>query len=172
MIRLIALGLIAAAYVVTCFVSPYGFWMKDAPVVAKVADLPDSAIPRDIDSQLRFRAIQVPVKRPDLPVSASRAALGWSYRNFEALKLPFYTYPDHGYVMYAESQKFLQIIPLDDEALANLNAAAGRDLTAGFAFQGWRYVWGWLFVLALVIWLGFQFRHEAVMRKLEREQDD
>jgi hypothetical protein len=171
MIRLIALGLIVAAYAATCFVSPYGFWMKDSPRVAVVAELPDSAIPPDIDQQLRFQAIQVPADRPDLPFSASRVQLGWSYRIFEALKLPFHTYTDYGYVLYAESRNVLQIIPLDDAALARLNAAAGRDLTAGYAFPGWHYLWGWLFVAALAVWLAFQFRHEAVMRKRELESE-
>jgi hypothetical protein len=172
MIRLIALGLIAAAYIATCFVSPYGFWMKDAPAVAKVADLPDAAIPPDIDRQLNFKAIQIEISRPDLPYQPSRIALGRRFRTFEALALPFSYYGEDGYVLYAVSRKRLQIIPLDDAQLANLNAIAGRDLTQGFKLHWWNYMWGWLFAIALGIWLVFQFAHEAKMRRLENEAED
>lgn len=170
MIRMIALGLIVAAYAVTCFLSPYGFWMKDSPRVERVAELPDAAIPPDI--RWRFdKGLQVAVNRPDLPLQASRPRLGWAYRNFEALKLPFWNYSGSGYALYSESRKYLQIIPLDDAALARLNAAAGRDLTTGYSFRGWKYLWGWVFVLAFAVWLSFQFRHDAAMRKREREQE-
>lgn len=170
MIRMIALGLIVAAYAVTCVVSPYGFWMKDSPKVEAVAELPDAAIPGDI--RWRFdKGLQVRIDRPDLPLAASRAKLGWAYRNFELLKLPFYPYAGQGWVLYSESRNYLQMIPLDDAAVANLNAVAGRDLTAGFTFQSWRYLWGWVFVALFAVWLVFQFRHEAVVRKRERERE-
>jgi hypothetical protein len=172
MIRLIALAVIAAAYFATCFLSPYGFWMKDAPAVAKVADLPDAAIPGDIDYQIRFKAVQIEISRPDLPFAPSRVALGRQFRTFEALKLPFAAYSDSGYVLYAESRKRLQIIPLDDAQLAAVNAAAGRDLTAGYKLPWWNYVWGWGFALVMAIWLVFQFAHEAKMRRLENEAED
>lgn len=173
MIRMIALGLIAAAYAVTCFVSPFGFWMKDSTAVVKVADLPDAAIPPDIHRQLEVKALQVVVDRPDLPFEPSRVALGKQFRTFEALKLPLAAYRvEPGYVLYAISRKRLQIIPLDDARLANINGLAGRDLTAGYKLPWWRYVWGWLFAVALGIWLIFQFAHEAKMRKLENEAED
>ena len=172
MIRLIALGLILAAYAVTCFISPYGFWMKDAPAVAKVAELPDAAIPGNIDYLIRFKATQIAIDRPDLPFAPTRVALGRQFRTFEALKLPFAAYGDTGYVLYAESRKRLMIIPVDDARLAELNGSAGRDLTAGFKLPWWKYVWGWGFALAMAIWLVFQFAHEAKMRRLENEAED
>ena len=172
MIRLIALGVIVAAYVATCFVTPFGFWMRDAPAVAKVADVPDGAIPPDITSQLRLKAIQYPIDRPDLPFEPSRVSLGYSFRTFSALGLPFSSYGGKGYVLYAESRKLLQVIPLDDEKLANLNAIAGRDLTRGYKLPWWNYMWGWSFVALLAIWLVFQFAHEARMKKLENDGQD
>lgn len=172
MIRLIALGLIAAAYAVACFVSPYGFWMRDAPAVEFVAEVPDGAIPPDISYQLELKAIQYPIARPDLPLSASRVRLGYAFRTFEALKLPFSAHGSKGYVLYAESRKLLQVIPLDDEKLANLTGIAGRDLTEGFSLPWWKYAWGWLFVLALLIYLPFQFAHDARVRKLENDGQD
>lgn len=172
MIRMIALGLIGALYAVALFLSPHGFMMTDLPRVEKVADLPDSAIPYDIRYRLERVAIQFPNNRPDLPLEASRPALGWSFRNFEALKLPFAAYGDqNGFVMYAESRKWLQVIPLDAEALAAINAAAGRDLTAGYKFQAWKYAWGWVFVVLLLLWLFFQFRHEHLARKAEEAEE-
>lgn len=172
MIRLSALGLIVAAYLVTCFLSPYGFWMKDAPAVAKVADLPDAAIPSDIRWKLETKATKYPVSRPDLPVEASRLALGRQFRTFEALALPFASYGQGDYVLYAESRKYLQVLPVDDAKLAELNGIAGRDLTAGFKLDWWKYFWGWLFVAAIGIWLIFQFAHEAKMRRLENDGQD
>ena len=170
---MIALGLIAAAYLVTAFVSPFGFWMKDSTAVAKVADLPDAAIPPDVRYQLEVKALQVVVDRSDLPFEPSRLALGKQFRTFEVLALPLAAYREEpGYVLYAISRKRLQIIPLDDAKLANVNALAGRDLTAGYKLPWWNYVWGWLFAVALGIWLVFQFAHEAKMRKLENEAED
>ena len=172
MIRLIALGLIVAAYVGVCFVSPFGFWMRDAPAVSMVAEVPDGAIPPDISRQLELKAIQYAIDRPDLPVQASRVRLGYAFRSFEALKLPFSAYGGRGYVLYAESRKLLQVIPLDDAKLANLNAIAGRDLTAGYKLPWWNYVWGWIFVALIAIWLVFQFAHEARIKKLENDGQD
>ena len=172
MIRLIALGLIVAAYAAVCFVSPYGFWMRDAPAVAMVAEVPDGAIPPDIAYQLEVKAIQYRIDRPDLPVQASRVRLGYAFRTFEALKLPFWAYGEKGYVLYADSRKFLQVIPLDDQKLANLNAVAGRDLTAGYKLPWWNYVWGWIFVILIAAYLPFQFAHDARMRRQENEGRD
>ena len=167
MIRLSALGLILLAYIGACFVTPFGFWMRDAPAVDLVAEVPDGAIPVDISRKLEIDAIQYKIERPDLPLHASRVRLGYGFRTFSVLGLPFSAHARRGFVMYAESRKLLQVIPLDDEKLANLNAIAGRDLTAGYKLPWWSYVWGWLFVAALAIWLVFQFAHEARMRKLE-----
>jgi len=173
MIRMIALGLIAAVYFVTCFISPFGFWMKDSTAVAKVAELPDAAIPPDVRYRLENKALQVAVNRPDLPFEPTRLALGKQFRTFEVLALPLAAYKQEpGYVLYAISRKRLQILPVDDAKLANINALAGRDLTAGYQLPWWNYVWGWLFAVALGIWLIFQFAHEAKMRKLENEADD
>ncbi|MES2442902.1 MAG: hypothetical protein V4574_08735 [Pseudomonadota bacterium] len=169
MIRLIFLGLIAAAYAVVCMVSPHGYWLTDLPRVAKVADLPPAAIPADFAMRLRKTGLSVPVERSDLPYEASPVRVGFSFRNFEGLKLPFVTYNDMGFVLYAESRRVTQIVPLDDAGKAALAAAAGRDLTQGYRFPWWQYSWGWLFVAALAVWLVFQFAHEARVRKAEGE---
>lgn len=172
MIRLIALGLIVAAYVGVCFVSPYGFWMRDAPAVAMVSEVPDGAIPPDISRQLEVDAIQYPINRPDLPLQASRVRLGYAFRTFEALKLPFMTYEGKGWVLYAESRKLLQVIPLDGEKLANLKTVMGHDPTAGYKLPWWNYMWGWIFVFLILVYLPFQFAHDARMRKLENDGQD
>ena len=170
MIRLVSLGLIVAAYVVACVLSPHGFWMTNLPRVEKIAELPAEALPKNIEYQIRFEALQIPVRRRDLPYAPSKPALGYSYRNFETLKLPFAAYEANGFVIYSESRKFLQVIPLTDETRQAITKALGRDPTAGYRFAWWKYSWGWLFAAALGIWLIFQYRHEYLMRRLRARE--
>lgn len=170
MIRLIFLGLIVAAYAAACVVSPHGFWMSNIPRVEKIADIPPSLLPEDADQRVRFGSIQIATRRPDLPSSPSKTMLGYSYRNFEVLKLPFAAYEDQGVVMYAESRKLLLVVPLDDAEKAALEK--GGIKVGGYHFAWWKFAWGWLFAAALGVWLIFQYRHEYLVRKrIEREQE-
>lgn len=172
MIRLIFLGLIVAAYAAVCVVSPHGFWMSNIPRVEKIADIPEAALPEDADKRVRFGSLQIPTRRPDLTSTPSKIMLGYSYRNFETLKLPFAAYEDQGVVMYAESRKLLLVVPLDKEEQAALVKALGHDPIASYKFPWWKFTWGWPFAAALGIWLIFQYRHEYLVRKrIAREQE-
>jgi hypothetical protein len=164
MIRLVFLGLIAAAYAVVCFVSPYSFWMLDEPHFAQLAYFPEGPDAMEIGTPLRRSGIEIPTNRPDLPPYNAGIKIGYSYRTFSALKLPLFVYADQGPVIYGETSTHTKLTPMDDASRALVTKKLGRDPLAGFGLPYLRSMWGLLFFAALAIWLFFQYRHEARRR--------
>lgn len=164
MIRLVFLGLIAAAYAVACFVSPHPFWMLDTPHIEKLASFPRGPEAYQISKPLNESGMVIPVKRLDQPYYPDGVRIGYAYRTFSALKLPFAIYSDPGLVIYTESQSETRMTALDDYTRKFVTQKLGHDPMDGFKMPWLSYLWGWLFAAALLIWLFFQYRYEARKR--------
>jgi hypothetical protein len=165
MIRLVFLGLIAAAYAAVCFVSPRPFWMLDEPHIEQLAYFPEGADAQEIGTPLRESGIVIPTNRPDLPPYNAGIKIGYSYRTFSALKLPLFVYADQGQVIYAETTTQTKMTPMDDASRKLVTEKLGKDPLAGFGLPYLRSMWGLLFFAALILWLFFQYRHEARRRE-------
>jgi hypothetical protein len=165
MIRLVFLGLMTAAYAVVCFVSPHPFWMLDTPHIEQLASFPRGEDAWQISQPLNTSGTIIPVKRLDQPFYPEGVRIGYAYRTFSALKLPFVVYSDPGPVIYTESSSETRLTPLDEETHKYVTQKLGHDPLAGHGLPYLQYLWGWLFVVALLIWLFFQYRYEARKRE-------
>lgn len=164
MIRLVFLGLIAAAYAAVCFLSPYPFWMLDTPHIEQLASFPKGPDAFQISKPLSVSGMVIPVKRLDQPYTPEGVRIGYAYRTFSAMKLPFLVYSDPGPVIYTESMHETRLTPLDDETRKYAAEKLGHDPLQGFDLPYRTYLWGWAFVVALLVWLFFQYRYEARKR--------
>ena len=171
MIRLVFLGLIAAAYAVVCFVSPHSFWMLDQPHTRELAAFPRGPEAYRISQPLKDSGMVVPVKRLDQPYYPEGVKIGYSYRTFSALKLPLFIYTDQGPIIYTESRDETRLTQLDDETRKFVTEKLGRDPFAGFGLPYLANMWGLGFVAALAIWLFFQYRYERIRDAKRREEE-
>lgn len=171
MIRLICLGLIAAAYAVVCFVSPHSFWMLNTPHTVQMASFPRGPEAYQILKPLNESGMVIPVKRLDQPYYPDGVRIGYVYRTFSALKLPLAIYSDPGPVIYTESRDETRMTPLDDATRKYVTEKLGHDPMQGFELPYRDYLWGWAFVIAIAVWLFFQFRYERIREARRREEE-
>ena len=98
-----------------------------------------------------------PGARPALKV-------GWSFREISMLGLPLWAYREYGLVTYLEEPAGYQIailMPQQIELLEELTGHAYR----GRSFPFWKYMWGWLIVLAFAAVFFLFLREEARKRE-------
>jgi hypothetical protein len=123
--------------------------MSNTPEIALVADLPDDS---------RFEAYGSDGKTVTLD-------LGWSYREFSALWMPFAAWKEHGLVFYSRgADGQTNLAPATRRELSAIKALTGVDYETDYAFPYWQYLWGWI-PLTLVIALVFWRRHVEQKRK-------
>lgn len=126
--------------------------MSNTPEIALVADLPNDS---------RFEAYGPNGDTVTLD-------LGWSYREFSALWMPFAAWKEAGFVFYSRgADGQTNLAPATRRELAAIKQLTGIDYEADYAFPYWRYYWGWI-PLALVIGLiGWRWRQEQKRKDAE-----
>lgn len=114
--------------------------MSNTPEIALIADLPDDS---------RFEAYGANGETVALD-------LGWSYREFSALWMPFAAWKEEGFVFYAHGPDGqTHLAPATGRELAAIKQLTGVDYEADYAFPYWQYYWGWgplALVIGLVVW--------------------
>lgn len=105
------------------------------------------------------RSLRSPEARPELK-------LGWSFREISFIGLPLWAYREYGLVTYLEEPAGYQIAILMPKQVELLEELTGHDY-AGRSFAFWKYMWGWLIVLAFAAAFFLFLREEA--RKREEE---
>jgi len=123
--------------------------MSNTPEVALVADLPDDS---------RFEAYGPDGRTVTID-------LGWSYREFSALWMPFAAWKEEGLVFYSRgTDGQMNLAPATRRELAAIKALTGVDYEADYAFPYWQYYWGWI-PLSLVIAFVVRRRRQEQKRK-------
>lgn len=137
------------------------------PRIAKVADLPPGTDTAKLENFLRFGAFLPKGRMPDdvryMPqvVDPGPPMLGWSFREFDLMALPFWATKEMGFVLYREGANGYQVVPLDKDYLDLLaQETGGKHLEEGYFFPVWRYTWGWAIVALVLAWIVLQFRAE------------
>lgn len=174
-IRAAIFFLILAAWVAAGFMGGRSWLMTSMPMMTKIADLPANADHAKFERFLTH-GILLPKDRP-MPGqprfmteldSPGKPMLGYSYREFSVLALPFSARTDMGISLYQEGKDGYKVFPLDKDYLDLLEKELGVRLEAGYSFPFWKFIWGWLFAGAVIIWLIFKRRDEL---RRQREAD-
>ena len=94
-------------------------------------------------------------------------ALGYSFRQISGARMPFAAWPEYGLVLYDRAAGGTRMVPLDADYLRLLEREVGRPLPRDIAFPYHRYMWGWLFVAAFIVWLVIHRRLDDRRRAAE-----
>ncbi|WP_157217437.1 hypothetical protein [Flavisphingomonas formosensis] len=161
-------AVLLVAFAAISFWSPRSWSLTDRPRIDLVAPIPKEA---DLLKMRRFVSygITIPKTMPDIArlipgTTETAPALGYSFREVDILRMPIFAYEDQGYVMFVERAGSYQAVPLDADYLKLLRQAAGRDLSAGYSFSVWPYLWGWSMAVGFLLWLGLQVLDEKRRR--------
>lgn len=162
MVRHAVLALILLAYAAAAALSPLPWNARSTPMVAPVAALPQDEIgdlAALLDSGIRLDHAIDPAIPDEGPI-----ALGFSYRQFSIAKLPILAYRELGLALMRDTPTGLTFVPLNDAQLAELSSKTGVEISPRYSFPRWKYMWGWLFAVALMGWYLLQRRSEIARR--------
>lgn len=168
----IALGLLAAAYAVTFFLSEREWGLTNIPRVEEVDTLPETdrlaAVRRytQIGSGLLPYLPRERARRAaSVAEEGQRLKVGFSYREISILRVPVWASEDNGLVTYLELPSWYQIALINEDQIRLLERISGRSY-AGYSFPRWKHMWGWLFLLGL---LGWYLLHRRALAKWREE---
>ena len=139
------------------------------PRIDEVAVIPDNAKTAQVREYTEYGSGILPYMpreaRPGPgPDSERPIKLGWSYREFSLLRMPFWASKELGFVTYIETPEGLRFSVMVPEQLALLEQLTGETYSKRYSFPWHSHLWGWLFVLAFLTWLALNRRAEAKWR--------
>ncbi|MEA3015370.1 MAG: hypothetical protein QOI38_92 [Sphingomonadales bacterium] len=168
----IALGLLAAAFAVTFFLSEREWGLTSMPRVEAIDTLPDTP---ELAAVRRYTQIgsgllpYLPRERAGKAASVARAGqplrVGFSYREVSILRLPIWASEDNGLVTYLELPAWYQIALINPDQVRLLERISGRSYS-DYSFPVWKHMWGWLFLLGLI---GWYLLHRRALAKWREE---
>jgi len=176
--RDIVMAVVVIALLAALLFSPRYWVAQSRSTISHVADLPkDRELPEFVDmvwlagvhvAHQRSKAEQAarlngPVADTRFTLEDEEPRLGYSVREFSMLGMPFAYWTEGGYALYTRSPSETRLMPLNEAGIAELNEAAGEDLTAGFVYPFWKHLWGWLVVAGVALWA--LLRHMAILRQ-------
>lgn len=162
MLRTAVLALIILAYIAVAALSPLPWNARSTPMVLTVAALPQGELgdlAALLESGIRLNHPEDTTISADAPI-----ALGFSYRQFSIAKLPILAYRELGLALVRDTPTGLTFVPLNDAQLAELSSKTGVEISPRYSFPRWKYMWGWLFAVALMGWYLLQRRAEIARR--------
>lgn len=162
MVRHFVLALIILAYGAVVVQSPLPWNARSMPAIAPVTTLPQDDLGELadlLDHGIVLNHPLDPALSADAPIT-----LGFSYRQFSVIKLPILAYRELGLSLIRDTPVGLNMVPLNDEELAELSRKTGVQIPSQYSFPAWHYMWGWLFAVALLGWYLLQRRAEIARR--------
>jgi hypothetical protein len=162
------LTLIAAAMLAILFLSDRPVGLTDMVRIDELAVLPGERLGQvraytEVGSGLiPYFPGEAVAPRADPP----QLKLGWVYREFSALRMPFFARSEVGPVTFIELPAGRQFAILGPEQAAQIDEMVGRPVAQGQGFAWYEHLWGWLIVLGLLAWTLLR-RREARIREDE-----
>lgn len=101
-----------------------------------------------------------PRDRPPMP------RIGYSYRELSILRVPIWGHADQGIVLFLEMPEGYYFVPLDEAQVRALDRVLGTSY-ADYRFPFWEHLWGWLFLLGLIVWTILHLRAGARLAEEE-----
>ena len=156
----IFLSLLAVAMAAVLLLSERPWGLTSSPRVEEVAILPDDPRLEPVRRYTQWGSGMLPYVSERARKAAANEIpplkLGWTYREWNMLGMPFYAsaepYGGNGFVTYLELTGGIKVAVINDDQMALLEELAGRSLSEGYSFAWYRHVWGWLFVIGLLVW--------------------
>lgn len=146
--------------------------LANLPVVAPVGPVPPKADPARLEAYVRAYSVLIPQTdwRPALRDAAgltgrSGVQVGYSLRQLSFLGLPFFAYPEAGYVLSLDDGgRYIAIAPLGSEGLEQIERETGATLPRFSPLTALRYAWGWLLPIMVALFVWFELRWQARRR--------
>lgn len=163
------LAAIALAVAAALLLSDRPVGLTDMMRIEEIAILPDSGRLEPVRRYTMIGSGLIPYMpgEPAPPATARPPIkLGWVYREISGLRMPFFAASQFGPVTFVELAQGRQYALMGPEQLAELDARAGRAMTAGYSFQWYKRLWGWLIVFALIGWTLLRRREERIREDL------
>ena len=170
MIPRLFLALLALCAGLVLFVSERPWSATSMPRIDEVAVIPDGPKTASVREYTEYGSGVLPYMPREAPPapgpdSERPIKLGWSYREFSVLRMPFQASKELGFVTYIETPEGRRFSVMVPEQLELLEQLAGRKISARYSFPWHRHLWGWAFVLAFLVWLFLNRRAEAKWRE-------
>jgi hypothetical protein len=154
----IVLGLLAAAFAITFFLSEREWGLTSMPRVEAVDTLPDTPELAAVRHYTQIGSGLLPYlprerarHAASLAQEGQRLKVGFSYREVSILRVPIWASEDNGLVTYFELPSWYQIALINADQVRLLERISGRSYS-GYSFPRWKHMWGWLFLLGLIGW--------------------
>lgn len=163
---LIAIGIAVAAIL---YLSDRPFGLTDMMRIDEITTLADS---ERLEPVRRYTLIgagiipYMPSETAPSYVQRPQIKVGWVYREFSALRMPFFARAEFGPVTFVDLPHGRQFAMLGPAQIELLDELAGRPVAADYGFAWYERLWGWLIVIALIVWTLLR-RREARIREDE-----
>ena len=135
--------------------------------VEEIATLPDTPELADVRLYAQNRPYGfIPHMRGSgaAPAGTPPLKVGWVYEERGIMGLPYWaSVISTGPSLYFDTGTGYQLAGVAPGQVALLEQKAGSPVLTGYKFSGWRYMWGWLFPLTLLLlaWLWLRERRAA-----------
>lgn len=146
--------------------------LANMPAVAMAGPVPDRADPARLGNYVRAYAAFVPNAgwRPQVRAliggsGEGRVQVGYSLRQVSFLGLPFFAYPEAGYVLAIDDGSYTAIAALGKDGLAELERQTGVALPRISPLAFLRYGWGWMLPALVALFVWFELKWQARRRE-------
>lgn len=143
--------------------------------IEEIATLPDTPELADVRRYTQIGSGFIPHMRGSgtPPAGVPPLKVGWVYQERGIMGLPYWASDvSTGPSLYFDTGRGYQIAGVAPGQVALLEQKAGSPILTGYSFNGWRYMWGWLFPLTLLLlaWLWVRERKAAEDARWAYEQ--
>ena len=175
------LAFLALAFAAAAYFSDRDWALTDMPRIEALGALEENPELYRVLSESRLVPGMLPYTARQRANRAERALrgddarpqrrIGYSYRELSILRVPIWGYKDQGLVAYSEGPDGYYYVPLDEAQTAEIDRITGSSY-ADYGFPLWKHLWGWLFLLGMIVWTFLHLRAGAKLQEESEEQDE
>lgn len=168
------LAFLAVAFAAAAYISDRDWALTDMPRIEALGTIEERPDLYQVLSTSRLAPGMLPYTARQRENRAERGAearpqpkVGYSYRELSIMRVPIWAYQDQGLVAYSDERDGYYYLPLDEEQAAAIDRITGSRY-ADYRFPVWKHLWGWLFLIGMVVWT---FLHLRAGAKLHEEAE-
>ncbi len=170
------LAFLAVAFAAAAYFSDRDWALTDMPRIEALGAIEGREELYRVIGQSRLAPGMLPYTARQRANRAERGAeaeprqpkVGYSYRELSVLRVPIWAYEDQGLVAYSEAHDGYYYVPLGEAQAAEIDRISGSRF-ADYGFPLWKHLWGWLFLVGMIVWT---FLHLRAGAKLDEEDHE